>query len=222
MFTSHSRAFTLLEIVVAMAVFSVIAVSVFGVIDATMVSSGELQASQRINRETTAFIELCRKTFATLPAAAVIHSDPAEATAPDGQELLFTNAPSIFSWGDNSLNYGTTTLGVRAQDDGNFSLSISRSDFVPPDDDASPAGNGITPDAMLEPDDQGRYWLALIPDLQWVQWRFYDPNINDWTDTWTQGARPHLVELQFLLPDETIPVRAVFPVSIAAAQPPAK
>ena len=215
MFTSRNG-FTLLEIIVAMTVFSIIAVSVFGVIDATMVSSGELQAAQRINNETAGFIELCRKTFATLPAAAVIRSDPEEGNAPNGQEIVFTNAPSIFQWGESAMNYGSTTLGVRAQDDGNFSLSISRSDFAPPDDDAP----GATPDTTLEPDDQGRYWLPLIPNLQWVHWNFYDPAISDWTDTWTRGARPHLVELQFLLPDDTIPVRAVFPVSIAAAQPP--
>lgn len=217
-----AQAFTLLEIVVAMAVFSLIVVSIFGVIDATMVSSGELQDSQRINRETAGFIELCRKTFATLPASAAIRSDPAQEIAPDGQEIVISNAPSIFAWGNNSLNFGTTTLGVRAQENGQFSLSITRSDFVPPDEDITPSLTGTASNFAIEPDDQGRYWLALIPDLQWIQWRFYDPKINDWTDTWIQGSRPHLVELQFLLPDDTIPVRAVFTVSTATAQPPLK
>jgi len=209
----NRKGFSLFEVVIAMMVFAIIAVSVFGVIDVAMSATNELQSSQRVNRQVSGFIELCRQTFASLPQQAAIRSGPVEENAPNGQEIVFNNAPLIFSWGGSALNYGSATIGVRAQEDGNFSLAISRSDFVPPDD----GGPGVisVDDTTLEPDEQGRYWLVLIPDLQWVQWRFFDPGIDDWADFWVRGPRPRIVELQFLLPGDTVPIRAVFPVSIA-------
>lgn len=217
MYISRNQAFSLFEVIIAMMVFSIIAVAVFGVIDVAMSATNELQTSQRTNRQVSGFIELCRQTFASLPQQASLRSGPVEENAPNGQEIVFSNAPLIFSWGGSALNYGSATIGVRSQEDGNFSLAISRSDFVPPDD----GDTGVTTvtDTTLEPDEQGRYWLVLMPDLQWVQWRFFDPQIDDWADFWVRGSRPRIIELQFLLAGDTVPIRAVFPVS-AATQPP--
>ena len=211
-------AFTLLEVVIAMTVFSVISGAVFGVVQASMQSAAELESTQRENRRTTALFELCRRTFATLPPKATFRAKWLEDADPAVQEIEFRNAPLIFSWGGTTLNYGSTTLGIRPQEDGKFSVAISRSDFVPPEEPG--IGAEIPSDssnAALEPDEQGRYWLVLMPDLEWAQWRFYDPRISDWADMWQQGVRTRLIELEFLLPGDTVPMRAVFPV--AAAQP---
>jgi len=216
MFTNHRRfrAFTLLEICIAMAVFAIIAACVFGVMEAALRTTEELQSSQRINRQISAMVELCRKTFATLPPQADFRSAPAENNDSGNQEIVFRNAPLIFAWGGSPLNYGSATLGIRPQEDGYVSLALSRSDFAPPEEEQPPVQIiGSAP--SMEPDEEGRYWLALVPDLEWVQWRFYDPGLQDWVDSWTKKTRPRLVELQLLLAGDTVPVRAVFPVSAA-------
>lgn len=206
-------AFTLLEVIISMAVFSIVAGGLFGVVQASLRAADELETTQREARRTAAFIELCRKTLATLPPQATLRGDWAEDANPPVQELEFRNAPLIFSWGGTALNYGFTTIGIRAQEDGKFSLAISRSDFAPPDEAAT--GMPTQSDSTLEPDEQGRYWLVLVPDLEWVQWRFFDSHINDWADMWQSTSRPQLIELEFLLPGDTVPVRSVFPVASA-------
>ena len=214
--TSHARsAFTLLEVIIAMTVFSIVAGGLFGVVQASLRAADELETTQRETRRTAAFIELCRKTLATLPPQATLRGIWAEDADPAVQEIEFRNAPLIFSWGGKALNYGSTTIGIRPQENGKFSLAISRSDFAPPEEAAT--GMPTQSDSTLEPDEQGRYWLVLVPDLDWVQWRFFDPGINDWADMWQAKNRPRMIELEFLLPGDTVPVRSVFPV--AAAQP---
>lgn len=211
--TRRASAFTLLEVIIAMTVFSIIAGALFGVVQASIRAADELETTQRESRRISAFVELCRKTLATLPPQASFRGFWVEDSDPAVQEIEFRNAPSIFSWGGTALNYGSTTLGIRAQEDGRFSLAISRSDFAPPEE----TGFITETDTALEPDELGRYWLVLVPDLEWVQWRFFDSRINDWLDLWQSRTRPRLVELQFLLPGDTIPIRAVFPVAAAPA-----
>jgi type II secretory pathway pseudopilin PulG len=199
-------------LVIAMAVFSIVAVALFRVLDASLRTANELQDSQRITRQMAAFSELCRKTFATLPSAANFRA-PLMPEA-EGQEIVFQNAPAIFAFGDAPLNYGTTTVAVRPREDGLFELAISRSDFGPPKEEEGAIGlPGEVP--MPEPDEKGRYWLLLAGDLEWARWRFYDPRAKDWVESWTRANRPPLVELSLLMSGDTVPYRAVFPVSFA-------
>ncbi len=204
--------FTLLELVIAMAVFSIIAVALFRVLDACLRTTNELHDAQRVTRQLATFAELCRKTFATLPPTASFRV-PASLEA-DGQEIEFKDAPAIFAFGDSPLNYGTTTLAVRPREDGLFELSISRSDFAPPKDESTIIGVEASAPS-LEPDEKGRYWLLLAGDLEWARWRFYDPRAHDWVESWTRNTRPPLVELSLLLTGDTVPFRAVFPVAFA-------
>jgi prepilin-type N-terminal cleavage/methylation domain-containing protein len=211
MFINRRRGmgFTLLELVIAMAVFSIVAVALFRVLDACMRTAGELQDSQRITRQMAVFTELCRKTFGTLPSSATFRV-PLMPEA-EGQEIVFGNAPAIFALGDAPLNYGTTTLAVRPREDGLFELALSRSDFGPPKEEDGLGGEVPLP----EPDEKGRYWLLLVGELEWARWRFYDPRAKEWVESWTRSNRPPLVELSLLLTGDTVPYRAVFPVSFA-------
>lgn len=214
------RAFTLLEMIIAMTVFSIVSASIFGVVQVSLQATADLAEAQRVAQQIGALTELCRKTFAALPSQAGLRMIPAEENEENGQELVLRNTPLSFALGGGALNYGSTTLGLRPQKDGLYQLALSRSDFAPPEEEPVGVGEvsaGGVPD--FEPDEQGRYWLALIPDLEWATWRFYDPSSRDWIESWTRKTRPPLIELQLFIPGEAMPIRAVFPVAPAQPSP---
>lgn len=213
------RAFTLLEMIIAMAVFSIVSASIFGVVQVSMQATADVEEAQRVSQQVNAFTELCRKSLAALPPQAELRMVPAEENEENGQELVLRNTPLSFALGAGALNYGSTTLGLRQQKDGLYSLAISRSDFMPPEGESMEVRGATSEsdaeDVAFEPDEQGRYWLVLIPDLAWASWRFYDPAVSDWVESWTKKTRPRLIELQLFIPDDAFPIRAVFPVSPA-------
>ena len=62
---------------------------------------------------------------------------------------------------------------------------------------------------FLLPDRQGRLWLDLLPEVDRVEWRFYDPQKKVWVEQ-QQPGRPPLIELRLSLPGRKLPLRAVF------------
>ena len=65
---------------------------------------------------------------------------------------------------------------------------------------------------LLQPDAQGRFWLDLLPEVERVEWRFYDPAKKLWIEQQGPG-RPPLIELRLFLPGHKSPIRAVFETS---------
>ena len=65
---------------------------------------------------------------------------------------------------------------------------------------------------LLQPDGQGRFWLDLLPEVERVEWRFYDPAKKVWLEQ-QPAARPPLIELRLWLPGRRNPLRAVFETS---------
>jgi hypothetical protein len=51
--------------------------------------------------------------------------------------------------------------------------------------------------------------MDLLPEIDRVEWRFYDPQRKIWIDQAPPG-QPPLVELKLFLPGRTTPIREVF------------
>ena len=62
---------------------------------------------------------------------------------------------------------------------------------------------------LVRPDTHGRFWLELLPEVDRVEWRFYDPSKKTWVEV-AQPGRPPLIELRIALPGRKLPLRAVF------------
>lgn len=185
------RAFTLMELSLALSILTLLAGTLFAIVDATFRASSELQAGQDRNREISAFLSLCRQTFANLPAPATFQAQ----VVPDGRryssQLIFRNAPGLMAWGDSKNTFDTTILAVREQVGGL-------------------AGVGILQDsdkriqAYLNGDTGARQWLMLLRDLRDAQWRFYDPATSTWVKEWNNiTARPAYAELTLTTADDT-------------------
>ena len=94
-----------------------------------------------------------------------------------------------------------------------YSFAISVPDFYREDLDGQPLPESPLQsrrgNALVQPDAQGRFWLDLLPEVDRVEWRFYDPAKKVWVEL-SPAARPPLIELRLSLPGRKLPLRAVF------------
>jgi prepilin-type N-terminal cleavage/methylation domain-containing protein len=211
--------FSLLEMVIALTLFGMIVGTLFSLVQGSVKGAAQLEQLQRETDAVNRFIDLCRKTFSTLPSTASISLTLLDANVPGAvqQELTLSGAPSAFGLGRNAISYQDSLLGLRADPEGRVDeneaalhyLCISRADLIPQTDSSGLALRQETT-GLAAPDEQGRYWLPLLPDVVAMQWRFYQQAEDAWLESWEESEWPRLIELQLTLRDRTTPVRMVF------------
>jgi prepilin-type N-terminal cleavage/methylation domain-containing protein len=191
----HHAGFTLLEVLVALALFSLLSGALMLTVRNCLSGAAGLQQMQEREQTMAGFTELCSHTFRTLPATASLEGGIFQVDGKFIPQVILRQAPQAFSWGDDSQFQGESILSARAQTGGLFSLGLAR---VPTKNDTF----GSEPEVR---------WLLLIKDIKEIKWRFYDPRQTRWLDEWRDGStRPSLIELNLLMPGEKIPLRRVF------------
>ncbi|OYW73989.1 MAG: hypothetical protein B7Z37_19495 [Verrucomicrobia bacterium 12-59-8] len=226
MFTSppsHRRraAFTLIEVVIGITILSMITATLFAIIRGSVRGAAEIEHIQRESDSMNRFIELCRRTFATLPSTATLSLKMVQSTEPVIQELTITGSPDCFPFGNNPITLKDTILSLRPYpnavvDDNqkplNY-LSLSREDLIPQTGDMK-SGIQQSTIGIYAPDTEGRYWMPLLPDVVSFKWRFYVEKDETWYEEWSKSNWPDLIEGQLVMKNRTLPVRMVFSVPV--------
>ena len=226
MFTSppsHRRrsAFTLIEVVIGITMLSMITATLFAIIRGSVRGAAEIEHIQRESDSMNRYIELCRRTFATLPSTATLALKMVQTTEPVIQELTITGSPDCFPFGSNPITMKDTLLTLRPYPDAlvddnqkplNY-LSLSREDLIPQTGDMK-SGIQQTTTGIYAPDTQGRYWMPLLPDVVSFKWRFYVEKEQTWYEEWSKSAWPDLIEGQLVMKNRTLPVRMVFSLPV--------
>jgi type II secretory pathway pseudopilin PulG len=217
----HATAFTLIEIVIAMTILGMITGTLFALIQGSVRGAAEIERIQRENDSINRFLDLCRRTFTTMPSTATLTLTLLDPNSPttSGQELTISGAPHSFGFGFNPLSYKDTILGLRpdpnAATDQNGALlnylCLSREDLIPQTDDSGLAMRQETT-GLSAPDEQGRYWMPLLPEVVTLKWRFYKEDDLTWLEEWDDSDWPDLVEIQLVMKDRTAPIRMVYSV----------
>ena len=226
MFTSppsHRRrsAFTLIEVVIGITILSMITATLFAIIRGSVRGASEIEHIQRESDSMNRFIELCRRTFATLPSTATLSLKMVQSTEPVIQELTITGSPDCFPFGNNPITLKDTILSLRPYPDAvvddnqkplNY-LSLSREDLIPQTGDMK-SGIQQSTTGIYAPDTQGRYWMPLLPDVVSFKWRFYVEKEETWYEEWSKSKWPDLIEGQLVMKNRTLPVRMVFSLPV--------
>lgn len=217
----HARAFTLIEIVIAMTILGMITGTLFALIQGSVRGAAEIERIQRENDSINRFLDLCRRTFTTMPSTATLTLTLLDPNSPttSGQELTISGAPHSFGFGFNPLSYKDTILGLRpdpnAVTDQNGALlnylCLSREDLIPQTDDSGLSMRQETT-GLSAPDEQGRYWMPLLPEVVNLKWRFYKEDDLTWLEEWDDSDWPDLIEIQLVMKDRTAPIRMVYSV----------
>ena len=231
MFTSPHRsrrrsAFTLIEVVIGMTILSMITVTLFAIIRGSMRGASEIEQLQRESDSVNRFIDLSRKTFASLPATATLRLKLVQNTEPIIQELTIVGSPDCFPFGMNPITLKDTTLRLRPHpdalvDDNQMPLNylcLSREDLIPQTDDRQ---GGIRQETigLYAPDEEGRYWMPLLPDVVSFKWRFYVEKDQTWSEEWKSSNWPDLIEAELVLKNRTRPIRMVYSAPVLELSP---
>jgi prepilin-type N-terminal cleavage/methylation domain-containing protein len=218
---SHARGgFTLIEMIITLCIFVMLAAAVFGIFSATLESVGSLQNNQDREDQAEALGAWLKQSFLALPADGVMVS-----LHRDG--MPFQVADVI--WGDgNRLD----ALDLHLQPNGNYTLRLAT--YSPASSAASDAsavaktfasqsasnGSFATRAFATEVtnDDPSLEWRPLIRDIKTADWRFRLPNSTDWQDTAPGNRQVQLVEFNFQVAGSLIAVTDDF--WIPPLQPP--
>ncbi len=248
MFTAHdfrrrarsrrARGLTLLEVVVGLAILSLMAGAIYAIVLGSIESTTTLQSVQLEDRRLETVLERIRIAVSRLPDGATLELRRIE-NEPPRQEFILRGVPTAFLWGERSRwDSAAVTLAPvpwpeekiaaaaarRARKPARdtpdpqtsvrpFTFSFTVTDFFRADAEGEPYPDSPLQSKQghqfLRPDAQGRFWFDLLPEVDRVEWRFYDAERKIWVDH-MPPARPPMIELLLTLPGRTTPVRAVF------------
>jgi len=196
-----SDAFTLIEVVLAMAILALLATAVYAVTYSAIGASRAAMEQQLVLRRADAFLSVVRDALLNLPAEGSVSLEIGKSASGSPEpRLVLSKARNLF--GIPSLSSGSLVIAARPMADGSRVLTLLR---LPPglrDDqrDKALSARGV----------------PLLPGVISPQWSFFSGGA--WREEWPAGSpRPELVRLRIQLREVPDPVEAVFYLPPVAA-----
>ena len=195
--SSQPAGFTLLEMMITLAIFILLAAAVFGILTGVLQGTSTLQDNQNHKDQTAALDAFLKNKLGGMPVSSTI----ASYQRGDGEGLV-----------QNGIIFGTAQLAsaidAKVQPNGYYTLRLAT--FT--------AGvvQGVQQDARqllqqaVTTDDPTLAWTPLIADIKTIDWKFLDFNQTVWVELWTSPANPNLVEFSMEPAGELQPVTMDF------------
>lgn len=193
----HSSGYLLLEVLLALAVLSIVVVMIFQIIQTTLKVTADINYLQIQQRKVDGIWELLRRNFDSMPRTCTFQTRNNRGSI----ELIFRYAPFNFSWVTTEANFGTVVIASRPQPDGRSTLSVLQE----------------TGDSYVNGGSERKAdWFPLMSDVDHLDWRFFAQQTGKWSSDWPNIAtKPNLVELTFKLAGRNHTERCVFRWPIA-------
>jgi prepilin-type N-terminal cleavage/methylation domain-containing protein len=185
------RAFTLVEMVITLAIFVLLAGAVFGIVTGVLKSAGVLQDDQNRRDEIMALQEFLKTELNALPGKATLNSY----RRGDGEGLPV-----------NGIIFGTagrlTAIDAKTQPNGLYTLRVARFSH---DGDNLEAANLFN--QAVTGNDDSLNWRELVRDVRLVGWKFMGVNATQWSDDWVlvSATKPNLIEFSIQVAGEQRP-----------------
>jgi len=178
--SSASRGFTLMEMMITLAVFILLVAAVFALMTGVLESTGSLQDNQNRKDTTAALNAYLKKKLTEMP----VNTTLASYQRGDGEGLV-----------QNGIIFGTinfaTAIDATTQPNGLYTLRMAN---------LSTAAESQQQDARqvltqsVTTNDPTLVWTALMQDIKTLDWKFLDFNQTVWVELWNSGSNPNLVE----------------------------
>lgn len=191
-------AFTLVEIIVAMAVFMLLAACVFGIMTSILQSASSLQDNQKRRDQVAALNAFIRTQILRISARTVFlsyRSDAANGLVHSGilfdfEGMAVALDTQVQPDGYDSLRY-TSYQSDGSAGFGFAGITDTSSQFQSP---------AMSLKSAILNNDSSLKWQPLIRDIRSMAWKFQDRNASPWIEEWNNnGSRPVLVQLSIQL-----------------------
>jgi prepilin-type N-terminal cleavage/methylation domain-containing protein len=193
----RTRGFTLLEMMITLAIFILLVGAVFGLMTGVLESTSTLQDSQNRREQMTALNTFLRNKLTTLPARYSVVSyerGAGEGLTQDG--VIYGNASAASAVDAKMQANGFYTLRVC-----NYAVDTSQ--------DAPQDARQVL-QQMVTSDDPTLVWTPLLADVKTLDWKFQDNNATDWVEIWNSGTKPNLIEFTLQAAADIQPVTMDF------------
>jgi prepilin-type N-terminal cleavage/methylation domain-containing protein len=174
--------FTLIEVIITLSIFLLLAGAVFGIFTATLESVASLQDNQNQSDEVQALSAFLKKSFLDVPAQGTISSFHRD------------NAPFKVSgiiWGNGD---DLRAVDMQLQQNGYYTLRTTF--YTPP---PFPQGPALTVfQRQVVTNDSTLSWRPLVRDVRAADWRFKEYNSTVWEEQ-TSSSKPLLAEFTIQL-----------------------
>jgi prepilin-type N-terminal cleavage/methylation domain-containing protein len=190
---ARRKAFTLLEVMIAVAVLALIAGSIYrfvvGDLTSIKVSTDDTAQKQAIQ----ALVAVLQEELCNLPLgqqnAFLGEAHKFSDKSSDQIEWLSEAGNGLFT--EAATGTWKVTLLLRPQEKSNTNvLGILRQ--------------------LPDNSSKENHWLPLLPNVDAMEVRYYDQRLNAWLDKWSDSAtRPSLVRFRIWRTDQTIPYETI-------------
>jgi prepilin-type N-terminal cleavage/methylation domain-containing protein len=200
---SRRKAFSLIEVLLGLALFGILVGGIFSVQRGAMEVSQEVTQRQGKTMRMHSFCELLRRNFEALPGNAKVVLLPSGGSGSGLSDVAFTDFPLAFTWpgvpaGSHSVIFRT------ARADSGVGLQAS---LLYLDEEQ-------TMDYEADKLDERKVLarLNLMEGIMTLDWRFFNDTTQQWEVEWlrTQTARPSFVEMKLTYLDGQDPVWLYF------------
>ena len=212
------RGFTLLEVMIATMIISMLAMVLFRFVSTTLTAMKYTTELQDERESLQAVVRFIQTQLADLPPRenGVLLGNPLKLHDLSSDELIWRT------------HAGQGVLTTAAPGEYRVTMTVQPVESTSTELELGLRREPITPEARADADFFARgsgtnkyNWVPLVRPMAAFEVRYFDPRLNAWLDRWTdQTSRPPLVRVRLWKNADDPPVEAVLPVPSAQMQKP--
>ena len=195
----YCRGFTLLEIMLAVAILGMMAMAIFRFVQSTMTALQFSAMTAANDAQYDGLRDLLTAEWQSLsPIRAKMTGEPFKLNDRERDEITWNSGAGLGVL--TRYASGEFTVVLRLQPDNEKSAQLDLGLLREPQDDSDNAEGQET-------------WVPLIKNVTSLEIAYFDPNANTWLPRWAGGTRlPSLVKISVGRPDAVDPWEAVIPL----------
>ena len=189
-------AFTLLEIVIAVAILGIMSLAIYRFVSTNLTAVRISSEANMIDAQYAGFVSLLTEQWTSLPSgAAALLGEPLKLDDRPRDEITWicSAGPGLFTRYATGEYRVSMRLRPASKTNDKLELGVMRKAY--------------DPRRKIE---GAETWVPLLPDVQSLQIRYFDPRLNVWVEKWTDTIMlPRLVKLVISRPDSPVPWEAI-------------